>query len=84
MRPRARLTPGSHLRNGSTMGDFLGGPWDLDVFLIVNLALAAALYLAEVRLRRDRTAIPPWPVGRTISFLSGLVLLALVWLEPEA
>lgn len=66
------------------MGDFLGGPWDLDVFLIVNLVLAAALYLAGVRLRRDRTAIPPWPVGRTIAFLSGLVLLALVWLGPVA
>lgn len=66
------------------MGEFLRGPWTLDVFVMVNLVIVAGLYLMGVRLRRQRGGMPTWPVGRTIAFLSGLALLAIVWLGPVA
>lgn len=66
------------------MGDFLRGPWPLDVFVLVNLTIVAGLYLTGVRLRRQHGGMPTWPVGRTFAFLSGLGLLVIVWLSPVA
>ena len=66
------------------MTDFLTGPWSLDLFTAVNLVLVAAAYLAGVRVRARRGALPAWPWYRTLSFLSALVLLAAVYLGPVA
>ena len=54
--------------------------WTLDLFLLGNLALAAALYLWGVaRLRRREVGWSPW---RTASFALGLGLLAFAYLGP--
>lgn len=54
--------------------------WTLDLFLLGNLALAAALYLWGVaRLRTRGIGWSPW---RTTSFALGLGLLAFAYLGP--
>ncbi len=65
------------------MGAFLAGPWQLDLFTTVNLVLGAAAYLVGVRVRRGRTS-RPWPWYRTLTFLTGLALIGLVYLGPVA
>lgn len=66
------------------MTEFLRGPWSLDLFTAVNLVLAGVLYLAGVRSRARRHPDQQWPWYRTLSFVAGLVLLAVVYLGPVA
>jgi cytochrome c oxidase assembly factor CtaG len=58
--------------------------WRVDLFVAVNLLLAAAWYLWAVR--RVRTAHPGarWHWGLTTSFLAGIALLSLMYLGPMA
>ncbi|MFM8240150.1 MAG: cytochrome c oxidase assembly protein, partial [Actinomycetota bacterium] len=54
--------------------------WTLDLFVIVNLALALGLYLWGVRRLRDRRLT--WSSWSTTSFFVGIALLALAYLGP--
>jgi cytochrome c oxidase assembly factor CtaG len=65
------------------MTAFLGA-WRVDLFVVVNLMLCAGWYLWAVRRvhRRDPQAV--WHWGLTASFMSGMLLLALVYLGPMA
>ena len=54
--------------------------WDGDLFVGVNLLLAALAYCWGVH--RVRRAGGRWPFGRTIAFLGALALLALAYLGP--
>jgi putative copper resistance protein D len=56
--------------------------WALDVFILANLLVVAALYLWGVRVCRANAM--PWPVRSTSCFLAGLVLLAIAYLGPLA
>lgn len=56
--------------------EFVGGPWDLDVFTAANLCLFAGLYYWGVR------RVEHWPRPRSLAFGAGLVLLGLVYLGP--
>jgi len=56
--------------------------WALDVFILANLLVVAALYLRGVRVCRANAM--PWPVRSTSCFLAGLVLLAIAYLGPLA
>jgi putative copper resistance protein D len=56
--------------------------WALDVFILVNLLVVAALYLWGVRVCRDRGVT--WPLRHAFCFLAGLVLLAIAYLGPLA
>ena len=51
--------------------------WTFDAFIAVNLALATAGYLAAV----NRIAVT-WPRRHTACFLTGIVVLAVVYLGP--
>ena len=54
--------------------------WNLDLFVIVNLALALGLYLWCVR--RVRVRGLTWSPWSTVSFVAGLSLLGLAYLGP--
>lgn len=64
------------------MTDFLQ-VGELDLFLFVNLVAAAVAYVVGVRRARRRTG-QPWPWWQTTCFLTGLGLLAAVYLGPMA
>lgn len=59
---------------------FVATAWDGDLFVGVNLLLAALAYGWGVHLVRRRRG--RWPLGRTIAFLGGLALLGLAYLGP--
>lgn len=65
------------------MTDFLG-VWRIDLFVAVNLLLAAVWYLWAVR--RVNAAAPRarWHWGLTTSFMAGIALLTLTYLGPMA
>lgn len=65
------------------MRDFLSA-WQFDPFIAANLAALAALYLWGVRRAKARAPRTGWPTGATVSFMSAVVLLALVLLGPMA
>lgn len=54
--------------------------WTLDLFVIVNLALALSVYLWGVRRVRMRGL--PWSTWSTVAWVVGLCLLALAYLGP--
>lgn len=58
-----------------TLGHLLG-TWTFDPVLLCVLCLVAGLYLMGVR-----RASSPWPIRRVVSFLAGLVVLALALLS---
>jgi cytochrome c oxidase assembly factor CtaG len=62
------------------MSQFLGASL-FDLFVVVNLGLALALYLGAVS-RIRRTGGPSWPRWCTACFVIGIGLLALVYLGP--
>ena len=74
------------------MSEFLG-VWALDVFVLANLALFAALYAGAVH--KVNAAVPSpgprahllygrWPRWPTTCFFTGLGLIAITWLGPMA
>lgn len=65
---------------GGLVGQFLGASL-FDLFVVVNLALALALYLGAV-VRVRRAGGPRWPRWCTACFVVGIGLLALVYLGP--
>lgn len=54
--------------------------WNFNLFLTANLIAATAWYIWAVR-RVSRTGAP-WPILRSLSFFTGIVLLAIVWIGP--
>ena len=65
------------------MTEFLGA-WQVDLFVAVNLLLVAAWYLWAVRRVNRRHPSARWHWGLTASFLTGMVLLSLMYLGPMA
>ena len=61
------------------MGQFFS-VWSFDLFIAVNLVVAAALYLWATRHLVDPSL--PWPRISTICYLSGIVALAISYLGP--
>lgn len=54
--------------------------WTVDLFVTANLLLVTVLYLVGVRIIRHRGLT--WSALRTISFVVGMVLLAIAYLGP--
>ena len=65
------------------MATFLGA-WQVDIFVAVNLLLAAAWYLWAVRRVNATDPGARWHWGLSASFLTGIVLLSLMYLGPMA
>ena len=72
------------------MTDFLGA-WHFDLFVAANIALAAALYLmaiprANARAGTGNSAVMHgrWPAWTTACYLTGLALIAAMYLGPMA
>jgi cytochrome c oxidase assembly factor CtaG len=56
--------------------------WEFNLFLTANLIAASAWYLwAVMRVGRASPAAQ-WPLLRTVSFMTGIGLLAIVWVGP--
>ncbi len=71
----ARLLLGFDLPPAPTLTNLLWGEWRPDGFWIAVCSLLAALYVSGLReMRRSGDA---WPVGRSVSFLSGVAVLLL-------
>lgn len=71
------------------MSQFLSA-WGFDVFVAANLTVATLLYVMGIR-HVNRTARRPahvitgrWPLANTLCFLSGLALIAVMYLGPMA
>jgi cytochrome c oxidase assembly factor CtaG len=56
--------------------------WSPDPVVLLGMTLSAGGYVMAVRRGDLRHAGRPWPVRRTVSFLSGLALMALVLVGP--
>lgn len=54
--------------------------WTFDLFIMVNLAILAVLYIVGVRRVRGKSLTWPWP--RIASFFIGIGLLCLAYLGP--
>jgi len=72
------------------MTDFLGA-WHFDLFVAANIALAAALYLMTIarvnaRAGTGKSAVMHgrWPAWTTACYLTGLALIAAMYLGPMA
>lgn len=65
------------------MSEFLGA-WRIDLFVAVNLVLAATCYLWAVRHVNARHPRARWHWGLTTSFLTGIALLTLTYIGPMA
>ena len=65
------------------MSEFLA-VWDLNLFIALNLAGAAAWYAWAVRRARQHDSRSRWPVTRAACFYSGIALLAVAYLGPLA
>ena len=58
--------------------------WDVNLFIALNLAGAAAWYAWAVRRARQRDSRSRWPVAYSACFYSGVALLAIAYLGPLA
>jgi putative membrane protein len=56
--------------------------WDFNLFLSANLVAATIWYLWAVNRVNRRCPGAPWSALRTASFLTGVALLAIVWVGP--
>lgn len=84
----ALATPATALAHGSSQGppptDPLGIAlaWHVDVPMLLGLAIAGALYLSAARALNATHGAHPWPLRRTVAFVSGLLAVALSLLSP--
>lgn len=56
--------------------------WDFNLFLTANLLAATVWYIWAARRVTQRNPDDPWPILRSVSFLVGIALLAIVWIGP--